>query len=89
MTEMSAEQFLVRLFESDTSAADYYTRNPPYAGDSLLGAKPWWPPLSEVWAQGEHCPYPERRTAAALHWPEAWALLQELYQQYRSARGHA
>lgn len=73
------EQFLRRLFESDKNAPDYYERNPMYQGDHLLGTKPWWPPLSEVWRRGEKCPSNHGNRAT---WAEAWALLDRYHRQY-------
>lgn len=69
------EDFLQRLFESDVDAADYYERNPMYRGDALVGAMPWWPPLSEVWANGSEPPADLQPPSLVAGWREAGALL--------------
>ncbi|HKQ14444.1 MAG TPA: hypothetical protein VJT80_13500 [Steroidobacteraceae bacterium] len=73
------ETILRRLFTSDTNARDYYAKNPLYDGDDLVGARPWWPPLAEVWAEGEVCPDTFPNAAA---WRDAWVFLQNLHAQY-------
>jgi hypothetical protein len=75
---MTAAKFLQRLFESDREAPDFYDRNRMYHGDALVGAKPWWPPLSTVW-QGQGVPPEGNRNE---FWPDAWALLQSLHAAY-------
>lgn len=86
MPDETAEQFLQRLFESDVDADDYFARNPPYTGDRLIGAKPWWPPLSEVWAYGSEPPDDLKPPSLAPSWREAAALLDDLYEQYLAAK---
>jgi hypothetical protein len=82
-TAMTAEEFLRGLFESDRADRKYFKKHPPYDGDALVGARPWWPPLSQVWQlQGKPPSWDVNP-----HWPEAWGLLSELHAQYRATRG--
>lgn len=87
---MSDARRLVEMFEADRDmpADEWYARFPMYAGDSGFGAKPWWPPLSKVWRHQGVCPH-DYANAATDHWPEAWALLQRLHDEYRAAKQQA
>ena len=87
---MSTATKLAAMFEDDRSmsAAFWFTRHLPYEFDAEVGARPWWPSLSEVWlAQGE-APPPDG-TAASLAWPEAWDSLQGLHADYQASRRSA
>ncbi|MEX2125811.1 MAG: hypothetical protein WD795_18120 [Woeseia sp.] len=81
---MTTTDKLVEMFEADRNARDWYERFPCYTGDSELGAKLWWPPLSEVWAeQGDPGNAPQHQRQS---WAEAWELLQNLHADYLRAK---
>lgn len=83
-----AQAHFAAMFESDRKARDYRERFPSYKHDHETGARPWWPPLADVWRrQGEPPEDATRgRTAGDASWPEAWALLQEMRRQYLAAK---
>jgi hypothetical protein len=83
---MTPETFLRALFVSNTKAANYYAKFPLYEGDELLRAKPWWPPLAEVWKVGETCP---ESFPSPEFWRAAWEFLNELHTQFLEAKKHA
>ena len=86
---MTAEEWLADLFESDAAATDYFERHPPYSEVGLgLPVKPWWPALSECWREGAEPPasWPPQARGA---WADAYALLQALHEQFKTARGGA
>ena len=82
-----AFQYFARMFEADRSMSEraWFEQFAMYEFDSEAGAKPWFPPLSEVWRHGETCPYDEQNAATAS-WPEAWTLLQKHYSEYVDAK---
>jgi len=80
--KINITQSLADMFEAGLGDPDYYTRFPPYRGDVELGAKPWWPPLSQVW----QCQGLRPDWDANQHWAPAWALLSELHGQYSQAK---
>mgnify|MGYP006951188821 CR=1 FL=1 len=83
-----ALRYFATMFATDRrmGEAKWDTQFPAYQFDSEAGAKPWWPPLSHVWRAGEACPDPQDGTARAAAWPEAWACLQRLHDEYRMAK---
>jgi hypothetical protein len=88
---MSKEQesvagYFSRMFSASRSmpATRWFKAFPPYQVDHEVGAKPWWPSLSEVWRHQGVCPSPDDPTAA--HWPAAWQLLERLHEDYLSAK---
>lgn len=79
---------LMDMFEADRKmpAAKWYSAFPQYKLHGEVGAKPWWPPLSHVWRhQGE--PPRHEPPHRVQHWSDAWALLERLYADYRTAAG--
>ena len=82
---ITAEKFLRDLFESDREAEDYFDKHPMYEHDYLVGAPPWWPPLSEVWRHQGEMPF-DLSADQEKCWQEAWELLQRLHAEYRAAR---
>jgi|SRR5438128_7207427 len=85
---VSAEAWLWldAMFKADTSADGYRKRFAPYHEVKLGtgGLKPWWPPLSEVWAQGAEPP----ATWHGSHktWKEAHAFVDKLFGESLLAR---
>jgi hypothetical protein len=78
---------LAAMFEADRNMelSFWFKQFPAYEFDAQAGARPWWPPLSEVWYhQGE--PPPHDGTAGTAHWGEAWDLLQRLHADYQASK---
>ena len=78
-------QTLKTLFESDTSAEDYFETAPAYQIHHQLGWPPWAPMLCELWALEE--PPEWYRPEAILDWQMRRARLLELHEQYQGAMG--
>ena len=79
---MSVAVRLIEMFEADRTATDWFARFPRYEFDHELGAKPWWPPLAEVWlAQGVRPDWDDNDC-----WPQAWALLRRLHDDYSRSK---
>jgi hypothetical protein len=85
---MTIQRRLAEMFEADRACTPtvWFKKFPQYEIDAELGARPWWPPLSEVWYRQGKWP-PSDNTAASLCWPDAWAFLQRLHGDYLAARG--
>lgn len=77
---MDTETMLADLFEGRWPA----DRN-PYALNSALRVRPWWPSLVEVWKAGEP-PARMAGTALAAAWTSARKMLDELHEQYRDSK---
>jgi hypothetical protein len=82
-------RWLADMFEADRDmpADEWFERFRLYRHDWELGAKPWWPPLSEVWRL-EGQPPEDMSPALCMTqaWPEAWALLQRVHAEYLDAK---
>lgn len=83
-----AYKLFSQMFEADRNIPEgqWLQRFPMYKYDAAMGAKPWWPPLSEVWFIGERCPDAPNGSASVTAWPEAWACLQRHCQEYVDAK---
>lgn len=58
----------------DANREDAERHLPMYEFDAQLGAKPWWPPLCDVWRhQGQRPDWDDN-----AHWADAWRLLRAL-----------
>jgi hypothetical protein len=83
---MNAARRLAAMFEADRDDPDWFERFPAYQIHAEIGAKPWWPPLSQVWLHQGVPPGDDDGTASYRAWPAAWELLQGLYADYLSAK---
>jgi hypothetical protein len=85
--ELSPEawRWLDALFDADTAAADYYERFQLYEEVTLgiRGIRPFWPPLSRVWAEG---PEPPQEWREAATWAAAHAFVDRLWRESLLAR---
>jgi hypothetical protein len=87
MTEFQdARSYFDEMFAAEIDD-DFHNRFRMYEHDSSVGAPPYWPPLSGVWAaQGVPPDYDADSPQMVERWRDAWSLLQKLHGEWMESR---